>query len=168
MQVGTEASRHSEGFRRNSMLSKWCLVCRASERYDTSSGRMEQWTDDCPDEMTRRLDGWQGTENFWLVNSSESSETLLNSGIPVKKHLYIQVILSKQNEANYNLTTGLILFCMLVLWCCFHIACLYCLLFKKKKKWGRKCREFYFFIACQILLVFLLDISIHCALIDYA
>jgi hypothetical protein len=32
------------------------------------------------------------------------SETLLNSGIPVIKHLYKQVILSNQNEANYNLT----------------------------------------------------------------
>jgi len=32
------------------------------------------------------------------------SETLLNSGIPVKKHIYKQVILSNQNEANYNLT----------------------------------------------------------------
>jgi hypothetical protein len=28
----------------------------------------------------------------------------MNSGIPVKKYLYIQVILSNQNEANYKLT----------------------------------------------------------------
>jgi hypothetical protein len=32
------------------------------------------------------------------------SKTLLNSGIYVKKYLYKQVILSNQNEANYNLT----------------------------------------------------------------
>jgi hypothetical protein len=30
----------------------------------------------------------------------------MNSGIPVEKHLYIQVILSNQNEANYKLTTS--------------------------------------------------------------
>jgi len=37
-----------------------------------------------------------------------------------------------------------------------------------KKKWGIKCREYYFFrfLACQILHVFLPDISVHCALID--
>jgi hypothetical protein len=31
------------------------------------------------------------------------SETLLNSGIPIKKHIYKHVILSNQNEANYNI-----------------------------------------------------------------
>jgi hypothetical protein len=30
----------------------------------------------------------------------------MNSGIPIKKHLYKQVILSNQNEANYNLTNS--------------------------------------------------------------
>jgi hypothetical protein len=65
---------------------------------------MELWTNEHPDGMTRRPDGWQGTEIFDLYNSAESSETLLNSGIPIKKHLYIQVILSNQNEANYKLT----------------------------------------------------------------
>jgi hypothetical protein len=40
---------------------------------------------------------------------------------------------------------------------------------KKKKNLGRKCRIlFYFLIAFQILHVFLLDISVHCALIKYA
>jgi len=38
------------------------LVCRASERYGTSSGRLELWKDESPDGMTRRQDGWQGTE----------------------------------------------------------------------------------------------------------
>jgi hypothetical protein len=34
----------------------------AFERYGTSSGRMEQWTDERSDGMTRRPDGWQGTD----------------------------------------------------------------------------------------------------------
>jgi hypothetical protein len=40
---------------------------------------------------------------------------------------------------------------------------------KKKKNWGEDA-ELYFFllIAFQILHVFLLDISVHCALIKYA
>jgi hypothetical protein len=38
------------------------LVYRASGRYDTLSGRLELWTGDLPDGMTRRLNGWQGTD----------------------------------------------------------------------------------------------------------
>jgi len=38
------------------------LVCRASGRYGMSSKRLELWTDECPDGMTRRPDGWQGTD----------------------------------------------------------------------------------------------------------
>jgi hypothetical protein len=38
----------------------------------------------------------------------------MNSGIPVKKHLYKHVILSNQNEANYKLTN-------ISLWCYFWI-----------------------------------------------
>jgi hypothetical protein len=38
------------------------LVCRASEWYGTSSERLELWTDERPDRMTHRPDGWQGTE----------------------------------------------------------------------------------------------------------
>jgi hypothetical protein len=57
------------------------LVCRASGRYGTSSGRLELWTDERPDEMTRCSDGWQGTEisdlqtvqnllkHFWIAKS---------------------------------------------------------------------------------------------------
>jgi hypothetical protein len=42
-------------------------------------------------------------------------------------------------------------------------------IFKKKKFGGENAGNFIFlFLACQILLVFLLDISIHCALIDFA
>jgi hypothetical protein len=48
----------------------------------------ELWTDERPDGMTRRLDGWQETKISDLQNSAESSEALLNSGNPVKKYLY--------------------------------------------------------------------------------
>jgi hypothetical protein len=42
------------------------LVCRVSGRYGTLSGQIELWTDERPDGMTRRPDGWQGTEIFDL------------------------------------------------------------------------------------------------------
>jgi hypothetical protein len=38
------------------------LVCRASGRYGTMSRRMELWTDERPDGMTRHPNGWQGTD----------------------------------------------------------------------------------------------------------
>jgi hypothetical protein len=44
------------------------LVCRGSGRYDTSSERLEVWTDGHPDGMTRRSDDWQGTENLLTCN----------------------------------------------------------------------------------------------------
>jgi hypothetical protein len=62
----------------------------------SSSGRMMVWTVGRPDGMTRRPDGWQGTEFFWLVNCTESFGSTLNSGIPVEKHLYKEVILSNR------------------------------------------------------------------------
>jgi hypothetical protein len=67
---------------------------------------MKLWTDERPDRMTRLPDGSQGTEISDLYNNAESSETFLNTGIPVKKHIYIQAILSNQNEANYKLTNS--------------------------------------------------------------
>jgi hypothetical protein len=33
--------------------NRWCVIYLASERYGTSSGRMEQWTYERPDEMAR-------------------------------------------------------------------------------------------------------------------
>jgi len=42
------------------------LVCQVSGRYDTSAGQLEVWTDDCPGGMTRRPDGWQGTDFSFL------------------------------------------------------------------------------------------------------
>jgi hypothetical protein len=85
LQAGTEASRYSEGFGWKSMSSeRRMLGLLASERYGTSSGQMEQWTDERPDGMTRCPDGWQRTKFFWLVSSAKSFDIILNSGIPVK------------------------------------------------------------------------------------
>jgi hypothetical protein len=52
------------------------LVCLASRRDDTSSGRMEQWTDGCPDRMARSSGRLTGN-----LNSSDLQT--LNSGIPI-------------------------------------------------------------------------------------
>jgi hypothetical protein len=58
MQAGTEASQYSEGSRRKSTSSgRMMLGLSEFRRYGTSSGRMEQWTDERPDGMTRRPDG---------------------------------------------------------------------------------------------------------------
>jgi len=46
--------------------------------------------------MTRRPDGWQGTEFSALQTEQNILEALLNNGIPVKKHLYKEVILSNK------------------------------------------------------------------------
>jgi len=67
MQAGTEASRYSVGSRRKDTSSRrMMLVCLASGWDDTSSGRMEQWTDGRPDGMTRRPADWQGT---WISSN---------------------------------------------------------------------------------------------------
>jgi len=50
-----------------------------------------------PDGMTCRPDGWQGTE---------FSGSTLNSGIPVKKHHYKEVILSNRMRPIYKLTNS--------------------------------------------------------------
>jgi len=53
---------------------EWCLVCRASGRNGTSSGRLELWIDEHPDGMARRPDDCQGTDFSWLANSAETME----------------------------------------------------------------------------------------------
>jgi len=61
----------------------WCLICLASGGYGTSSGRMEQWTDEHPDGMAQssgRLTGNQKSSDL----QAESFEILLNSGILVR------------------------------------------------------------------------------------
>jgi hypothetical protein len=72
--------------------SVWC----ASGWYDTSFGRLVIWTAGRPDGMTRRPDSWQGIEFFDFQTVQNFLETLLNSGIPVKKHHYNEVILSNK------------------------------------------------------------------------
>jgi hypothetical protein len=54
------------------------------------------WTTGRSDGMTRRLDGWQGTEIFDLQTAENLLETLLNSRIPDKNHLYKEVVLSNR------------------------------------------------------------------------
>jgi hypothetical protein len=65
-----------------------------------------QWTAGRPDGMTRRPDGWLGTKFSDLQTVQNLLETLLNSGIPVKKHRYNEVILSnrmRQLQTNIEL-----------------------------------------------------------------
>jgi hypothetical protein len=50
--------------------------------------------DGLPDGMTRRPDGWKGTRFSNFANCAESFGSTLNGEIPIKKHLYIEVILS--------------------------------------------------------------------------
>jgi hypothetical protein len=54
-----------------------------------------------------------------------------------------------------------------------HVFIVFCLIFfqhlkKKKKKIGGEDAEFLFLLAFQILHVFLPNISVHCALLEYA
>jgi hypothetical protein len=46
------------------------------------------WIAGRPDGMTRCPNGWQGIKFSDLQTNQNFLETLLNSGIPVKKHLY--------------------------------------------------------------------------------
>jgi hypothetical protein len=60
----------------NTSSERMILVCLASEWDDTSSGRMEQWTDGSPDGMARSSGRLTGN-----LNSSDLQT--LNCGIPV-------------------------------------------------------------------------------------
>jgi hypothetical protein len=60
------------------------------------SRRLVLWTEGHPNGMTHRLDGWLGTEFSTLQTVQNLLEALLNSRIPVKKHLYKYVILSNK------------------------------------------------------------------------
>jgi hypothetical protein len=57
---------------------------------------MMLWIDGRPDGMTRRRDGWQGVEFSDLQTMQNLLEAPLNSGIPVKKHIYKEIILSNR------------------------------------------------------------------------
>jgi hypothetical protein len=60
----------------NTLFGQMMLVCLASGRDDTLSGRMEQWTDGRPDGMARSSGRLTG-------NLDSSDLQTLNSGIPV-------------------------------------------------------------------------------------
>jgi hypothetical protein len=60
----------------NTSSGRMMLVCLASVRDDTSSGRMEQWTDGCPDGMAQ-------SSGRLIGNLNSSDLQTLNSGIPV-------------------------------------------------------------------------------------
>jgi len=67
-------------------------------------------TDERSNGMTRRPDGWQGTEFSDLQTLQNLLEALLNNGIPVKQHHYNEVILSNRiwpitNQYSYILFT---------------------------------------------------------------
>jgi imidazolonepropionase-like amidohydrolase len=63
---------------------------------------MMLWTDGRPDGMTRRSDGCQGTEFSDLQTVQNVLKALLKSGIPVKKHLYKEVILTNRMKPITN------------------------------------------------------------------
>jgi hypothetical protein len=76
MHAGTKPSRYSMGSDGiNTSSGQMILVCLASWRDDTSSGHMEQWTDERPDGMARSSGRLTGN-----LNSSDLQT--LNSGIP--------------------------------------------------------------------------------------
>jgi hypothetical protein len=83
------------------------LIVRTDDTLDRwASGRLALWTNGHPDGITCRSDGWQGTKFSALQTVQNLLEALLNSKIPVKKHLYKEVIFVQQNVANYKLTNS--------------------------------------------------------------
>jgi hypothetical protein len=91
MQAGTEASRCSEWSGQKSTSSRRMMLGLSGVRTD---GTVDRW-------VSGRL---TGNRLFWLQNLLKHfwiAESL------IKQHLYIQVILSKQNEANHKLTNSL-------------------------------------------------------------
>jgi hypothetical protein len=73
MQAGTEASRYSGGSRqKDTSFGRMMLVCLVSGRDDTSSRRMEQWTDERPDrvaQLSRWLTGNLISSIFFAVQN---------------------------------------------------------------------------------------------------
>lgn len=63
---------------------------------DTSSWRLMLLDSWASGRYSTSFDGWQGTEFFDLQTVQNLLETLLNSGIPVKKHHYKELILSNR------------------------------------------------------------------------
>jgi hypothetical protein len=57
------------------------LVCLAFGRYDTSSGRMEQWTDGRPDGIVRSSGRLTGNLNSSDFADSEKVESLFTTSL---------------------------------------------------------------------------------------
>jgi hypothetical protein len=68
-----------------------------------ASGRMGQWIDGRPDGMARSFGRLTRNRLFWLQNLLKLFWIVESLA---KHHRYIQVILSKQNEANHKLTNS--------------------------------------------------------------
>jgi len=68
-----------------------------------TDGKVDRWASGRDGTVVRTVD-----RELILLTCTQCrfSETLMNSGIPIKEGLYKQVILSNQNEANYNLTNS--------------------------------------------------------------
>jgi len=101
-------------------------------------------------------------ENFLQVHSRDDRESMsLLFCLDIVKPLFLRsgLLLSYMLGLNY------LLLCVSI-----FLFFFYFIVFKKKKQnWGRICKNFIFFrVAFYILYVFLPDISVHCALIEYA
>jgi hypothetical protein len=73
------------------------LGLTASGRYGTSSGWMEQWSNGRPDRMARSSRRLTGSR---IRRSAKSSESALNSGIPVYNiFIHTSDFFQTQNEA---------------------------------------------------------------------
>jgi hypothetical protein len=101
-------------------------------------------------------------ENFLQVHSRDDRES-------ISLLFYLNIV------KPLSLRSGLLLFYMLGLNCLLLCVSMFLLFFnfivfnKKKKKGGRRCRIIFFFrVTVQILYVFLPNISVHRALIEYA
>jgi hypothetical protein len=89
MQAGTEASRYSGGSgRKDTSFGRMMLVCLASRRYDTSSGRMEQWIDGRVDGITHHPDGWQGIWSLLSFSMCRVFWKCSDKWNPCLQHLY--------------------------------------------------------------------------------
>jgi hypothetical protein len=69
---------------------------------------MELWIDERPDEMARSSGRLKGNHKSYDLQA-ESSETLMNSGIPVRTPSLQTSDFVQKNEANYKLTISLTL-----------------------------------------------------------
>jgi hypothetical protein len=67
---------------------------------------MMLWITGGPDDISHRLDGWQGTKFYDLQTVLNLLEALLKSGILIQKHHYKEVILSNRMQPTLKLTNS--------------------------------------------------------------